>query len=1049
MFEEDAGLLADFVVEANEGLAEIESDLLAIEARGADIDVDLVNKVFRAIHSIKGAAGFLALEAIGSLSHSMENVLSLVRSRSLVPTPYIVDCLLKSADLLRRMIENIEASNNTDVSQFVTALVAIAAGEAPPQETLITETQLVTAGAEIAHNNSAVESVAGDNGWNGHEPQFNISAAEIERVEASGQNLNVLQFDLLSDREGQDPVGLIQRLRDTGTILDSQLDVGDECAKGELASMPFSVLHASPLDAATTATFFRLPSDRVTTMDIRHVDFEVQADESGITTVAAEPVMMVEERQPAKVEAPAPRQTAVAKPIVPATASPAPVERTSTPVVEQGDDAHDDKRVSTAEANIRVAVTVLDRLMNLAGELVLSRNQLLQTVESGDARAMDSVANRIDQVTTELQETIMQTRMQPIGNVFGKFTRVVRDLSKTLGKQCQLEIEGKDVELDKTIIESIGDPLTHLVRNAMDHGLETPEVREKNGKDRTGTVRLAASHQEGKVLLAISDDGAGIDAAKIRRKAVEKGLITPEAAATMSERDSIQLIFAPEFSTAEQVTAVSGRGVGMDVVKTNFERLGGSVEVETVIGEGTTITVRLPLTLAIIPSLITSCAGQRFAVPQANISELVRVGKSERAEKISVVNQSAVLRLRGALLPLVDLRKLTVKAGTITQQGDQSRNEVTNIVVVESGRLRYGLIVDRLHDSEEIVVKPLGRHLKGIHFLAGATVLGDGQIAMILDAAGIANRVKLAQTEQTLIGEAREGHGTEEETIPTLIFTNHPQEMFGIPMSVVARIERIQTSEVQTVADQMVLPYRGGNLSLISLESTINARPRVEQTRLYVVVFRHGGREIGLIAPEVQDIRNIPAAMDATTFHEKGVLGSIVIDKQTIRILDVFDFGNTRHAIGQMATPAVAPTAYPAAPTADSRHKNRKSILLAEDSGFFRSKVKKFLEQEGWDVIACEDGQDAWEKLQAPSTHVDLLLTDIEMPRMNGFDLCDKVRHDRRWASLPVVAVTSLAGEEDRAHGLKVGVSEYMVKLDRDQLLTAVARHLGVAFVPE
>ncbi len=1039
MFEEDAGLLADFVVEANEGLAEIETDLLAIEERGADIDVDLVNKVFRAIHSIKGAAGFLALEAIGSLSHSMENVLSLVRSRSLVPTPYLVDCLLKSADLLRRMIENIETSNNTDVSMFVTALVAIAAGEtgpaaATPVEAPV-EKALVTAGAEV--NGSQA-----DNGWHEHWPRFETSVEEIKRAQDSGQNLNVLQFDLLSDREGTNPVGLIQRLRDTGTIIESKLDIGDECSKGELNSLPFSVLHASPLDVSTTASFFQLSAEQVKSAEARHLS--TSATEEDHHTAPVETPLHASMEAPLPSVVTTPRPSTSSKPSTPA------VEKAIPAPADHPEELHDDKRANAHEANIRVAVAVLDRLMNLAGELVLSRNQLLQTLSATDSRALDSVANRIDQVTTELQETIMQTRMQPIGNVFGKFTRVVRDLSKTLGKQCQLEIEGKDVELDKTIIESIGDPLTHLVRNAMDHGLETPDVRKKNGKNPVGTVRLAASHQEGKVLLTISDDGAGIDAARIRRKAVEKGLITPEQAASMSERDSVQLIFAPGFSTAEQVTAVSGRGVGMDVVKTNFERLGGSVEIETVVGAGTSITVRLPLTLAIIPSLITSCAGQRFAIPQANISELVRVGKAERAEKISVVNRSSVLRLRGTLLPLVDLRTLTVKAGTITQLADQSRNEVTNIVVVESGRLRYGLIVDRLHDSEEIVVKPLGRHLKSINFLAGATVLGDGQIAMILDASGIANRVKLSQSEQSHYGEAHEGHSGDVETIPTLVFTNHPQETFGVPMSVVARIERIQTSDVQTVADQMVLPYRGGNLTLISLESAINARPRVEQTRLYVVVFRHGGREIGLVAPEIQDIRNIPATMDTATFQEKGVLGSIVIDKQTIRILDVFDFGNTKHAIGQTATPSAlsARTAYPAATTADSHKNGRKSILLAEDSGFFRSKVKKFLEHEGWEVIACEDGQDAWEKLQLPATRVDLLLTDIEMPRMNGFELCDKVRHDRRWGSLPVLAVTSLAGEEDRAHGLKVGIDEYMVKLDRDQLLTAVARHLGVEFVP-
>lgn len=1018
MFEEDAGLLADFVVEANEGLAEIETDLLAIEERGADIDVDLVNKVFRAIHSIKGAAGFLALEAIGALSHSMENVLSLVRSRSLVPTPGLVDCLLKSADLLKRMIDNIETSNSTDVSKFVTALTAIANGEVAVVDAAPVEAEPVLAAMDAGHV------------MNGYSPQFESSVAEIERARAAGHNLNVVKLDLLGDREGANPVSLIRRLQDTGSIVETHIDTGCEDASGNLTALPLTVLHSSMLDSSTTASFFQLPPQNVFAAEPHHL----QGESSGSDEWPAEPLAEETEDFTPQPEAPVQPSAPVA------------VDRATPAAPEIHDDAHgDDKRTSAAEANIRVAVAVLDRLMNLAGELVLSRNQLLQTLGSGDARALDSVANRIDQVTTELQETIMQTRMQPIGNVFGKFTRVVRDLSKTLGKQCQLEIEGKDVELDKTIIESIGDPLTHLVRNAMDHGLETPQTREKNGKNPVGTVRLAASHQEGKVLLAISDDGAGIDPAKLRRKAVEKGLITPEAAQAMSDRDAVHLIFAPGFSTAEQVTAVSGRGVGMDVVKTNFERLGGSVEIDTEVGMGTTITVRLPLTLAIIPSLITSCSGQRFAIPQANISELVRVGRQERAEKISVVNDSAVLRLRGTLLPLVELRNLIAHPASEQTVAHASRGGVTNIVVVEAGRLRYGLIVDRLHDSEEIVVKPLGRHLKGIHFLAGATVLGDGQIAMILDAAGIANRVKLSQSEQAHAVDHAAATGATTETIPTLIFTNHPLEKFGVPMSVVARIERVQTSEVQTVADQLVLPYRGGLLSLVTLEGSINARPREEQTRMYVIVFRHQGREIGLIAPEIEDIRNIPANVDTTTFQDRGVLGSIVLDKQTIRIIDVFELGDSRPTTGQSAKSS-APghvTAYPSATTADSREKCRKSILFAEDSGFFRSKVKKFLEHEGWEVIACEDGQDAWEKLQTPATRVDLILTDIEMPRMDGFELCDRVRHDRRWSSLPVLAVTSLAGDEDRAHGSKVGVTEYMVKLDREQLLNAVAKHLG------
>ncbi len=992
MFEEDAELLNDFVVEANEGLAEIETDLLTIESHGAAIDVDLVNKVFRAIHSIKGAAGFLALSRIETLSHSLENVLSLIRGQTLVPTGPVVNRLLKGADLLRRMINDIANSNTYDVSVPVAALKAIAAGEMP-----------AAAPASVETRPASVD-----------KPMLSIPDGQVAACLAAGQLVFVYSVDPRQDVQGCQPTEFLQRLSDTGTILASTLDDAAATAIAAGDRHPFEVVHATVLNVDQIVSFFELPRQRIRALTL--------ADCPSVATRApAAPV--VTPLPTAAVSEPAPTEEAVG--------------RDTSPMA---DDPHVDKKV-VAETNIRVSVAVLDRLMNFAGELVLGRNQLLQTIANGDSRSLELVANRINQVTTELQETIMQTRMQPVGNVLSKFTRVVRDMCQTLGKQAQLEIEGKEVELDKSIIESLGDPLTHLVRNSMDHGLETPEVRARQGKPPVGTIRLKALHQEGKVLLVISDDGAGIDAARLKRKAVEKGLITADAAASMSDSEAIQLIFAPGFSTAEQVTAVSGRGVGMDVVKTNFERLGGTIEIETKVGAGTTITVRLPLTLAIIPSLIASCSGQRFAIPQGNIRELVRVGRDERADMISRVNRSEVLRLRGDLLPLVHLQGLL--------GGSQSRGPntagVLNIVIVETGRMQYGIVVDELHDSEEIVVKPLGKHLKAILFLAGATVLGDGRIALILDAAGMARRMNLYAGQQDVANHGRDAAviDSTQELIPTLLFVNHPNEWFGVPMSVVARIERIQSSQIDTVAGRQVLQYRGGTLTLLSLDRCIHARPAPTQERYYVIVFRHGGREIGLLTPEILDIRDLPAEMDTGTFRETGVLGSAVIDEHTIRFLEVFDLGNTQHAVGRASRPATAEP--PAAPSTERRPR----IVLAEDSAFFRNKVRKFLEHEGWDVVACEDGVAAWEAMSAPACEADLLITDIEMPNMNGFELTERVRRSPRWSKLPVVAVTSLAGDADRAHGVRVGVTEYMVKLNRDELLETAARHLGVALTAE
>ena len=490
--------------------------------------------------------------------------------------------------------------------------------------------------------------------------------------------------------------------------------------------------------------------------------------------------------------------------------------------------------------------------MNLAGELVLARNQLLQTVAAKDRGNLDSISARLNQVTSEIQEAVMQTRLQVVETVFGKFPRLVRDLSNTLGKHCELVVEGEDVELDKSIIEAIGNPLTHLIRNAVDHGLESPETRAKAGKPPKGRILLKAFHQAGKVNLAVSDNGAGIDAARIKEEAVSRGIIAAEQAREMSDREALRLIFRPGFSTAEKLTNLSGRGVGMDVVKTNVERLGGSVDVDSQVGAGTTINITLPLTLAIIPSLIVRCERKRFAIPQASIIELVRVKAGEAAEKLQRIKSAEVLRLRGNLLPLVRLS--TALGQSSSDEANESRRAAAtrnvNIIVVESNHLRYGLVVDTLHDSEEIVVKPLGKHIKNCRCFAGATILGDGQVALILDVGGVAAQASLAVLEQKDLRESSEASAeTAENSQAMLLFTNDPSEQFAVPMGIISRLERIRGDQIDHVGGQEVLQYRGASLPLLSLEKLVKALLRPQQARLYVVVFRIGQREIGLVAP--------------------------------------------------------------------------------------------------------------------------------------------------------------------------------------------------------
>jgi len=701
------------------------------------------------------------------------------------------------------------------------------------------------------------------------------------------------------------------------------------------------------------------------------------------------------------------------------------------PQAPKQNDTSASAKATGVESSIRVSVGVLDQLMNLAGELVLSRNQLLQAVASKDRMSLDSSANDLDQVTSSLQEAIMQTRMQAIGTVFGKFPRIVRDLSSQLGKHCNLEVEGKEVEVDKTIIEAIGYPLTHLIRNSVDHGVEMPDVRGSAGKPPEGTVWLRASHKAGKVCLEIQDDGAGIDPQKLKAKAVEKGVLPADRAESMGDREALRLIFHLGFSTAEKVSDVSGRGVGMDVVRTNIEKLGGHVDIEFEVGVGTNIEVTLPLTPAIIPSMIVRCSTDRFAVPQANVVELVRLRPGEVSSRIDRVKSAEVLRLRGTLLPLVRLDESLC----LESARDENIDAPMSIVVVETGQARYGLIVDGICDSEEIVVKPLGRHLKGCTGLAGATILGNGRVALILDAAGIASYAGVNETPDTDSCEGEQNNQSDERGAgqTLLLFSSDPADRFAVPMEVVARIERVRTDQIDTVGGQELLQYRGTSLPLIAVEHQLDVNPRPLVDRLYVIVFTIGNREVGLIAPHLDDIREIRSEVDIETFQVPGVAGSLVVDDKATRLLDVFE-------LAELAHPQWFSKQNPKAQE-DKPHR----ILLAEDSTFFRRQVAGFLTNEGFETHEFEDGADAWSALIEDKLDVDLIVTDIEMPNMNGFELCERVRVHQDLAHLPIIALTSLSSDADRERGENVGFNDYQVKMHRDNLIRSVRNILAQA----
>ena len=546
---------------------------------------------------------------------------------------------------------------------------------------------------------------------------------------------------------------------------------------------------------------------------------------------------------------------------------------------------------------IRVGVTLLDRLMNLVGELVLARNQLLQFSNSTQDAGFQALSQRMNLIASELQEEVMRTRMQPIGNIWNKFPRTVRDLALNCGKEVRVEMEGKETDLDRTIIEAIKDPLTHLVRNSVDHGIESPEERKKAGKDSTGRLILRAFHEGGQVNIEISDDGAGLNLDRIRRKAIERGVISADQAARMQDRDIFNLIFLPGFSTVEKVSNVSGRGVGMDVVKTNVEKIGGTVDVHSTAGQGTTVKVKIPLTLAIIPALMVISGGERFAIPQVSLLELVRLEAGEAGKSIEMVHGAPVHRLRGRLLPLVYLNR-ELQIATNSETGVHA---ATNIVVVQADGREFGLVVDEITDTEEIVVKPLGKQLKGISAYSGATIMGDGRVALILDILGLAQRARV-------IGESRESalrdkdkdktkdnaKGKAETTMDHQTFLlvqcgSHGR--MAIPLSLVARLEEFPKSAIEFAGEQEVTQYRGQIMPLIrlsrilQLSSAETAVPTGED-RMQVVVYSESGRSVGLIVDRIVDIVDEKMALQNPA-ERRGVLGSSVIQKRVTDLLDV------------------------------------------------------------------------------------------------------------------------------------------------------------------
>lgn len=1048
-----------FLEEARDHLRDIENDLLSIETETGPADVELVNKVFRGIHSIKGAAGFFGLTRIKELSHVMENLLNRIRNLEIVPVRRVVESLLKSADVLSAMVESPQTSESMDIEASIARLLA-AQVEAPPDEAL--------RGILDADGNE----------------RFRLGSGELATARKGGKLLYILSFEMVSDADakGRNPLDLMRELEKTGLIVESGFDLAEDGAiGGSSSSLPFHVLYATVLDPEMTSLLTGLALSRI------HVvgpDSIREAGEAPPARPAAKPKSAKSRKkdkapsEPAHAAAVAPSRETSSVPVKPAHVQSAPVAAPKPavePAREEPASAEETRSVATAPQNapqgggaavsgsLRVNVKVLDRLMTLAGELVLSRNQLMQKVVGRNLTEIQTSSQGISLIISELQEAVMSTRMQPLSIVFGKFQRVVRDMSGALGKEIRLDVEGEDVELDKTVIESIGDPLTHLVRNAVDHGIEaSPADRERSGKARQAVVRLHAYHEAGKVVIEVSDDGRGIDTDRVREKALQQKLVDPKTLAQMSEKDVINLIFLPGFSTAAQVTEISGRGVGMDVVKTNFTKLGGVIEIESIKGKGSVFRVKLPLTLAIIPSLLVSVQDETFAIPQVSLVELVRIPAKEVRNRIEKIGDALVMRLRGHLLPMVKLSdvlgvdvvkfqhpetgewlvdkraEVADRRGPLEKESSEERQRRTgsdrryrsssavNIVVLAAGSFQYGLIVDRLHESEEIVVKPLGRHFAATSCYAGATILGDGRVSLILDVVGISKFLSLRDVggSDKAKDDSTRKLAKLKDSQSLLLFRGAETEQFCVPLSLVSRLEVIPRQSIEVVGGRRSVQYRGGSLPLVDLADVAQVQPLPDQESYFVIVFMAGGREVGLVVSQIVDITEAAEEFDESTFKQSGILGSAILGGSTTLLVDLW-------GVVQTCLPGFIEAKKAAADARKSR------ILVVEDSPFYLRQISGFLVDSGYDVVQAIHGVEALAKLESEAD-IDMILTDIEMPIMDGLEFTRQVRASQKFRHLPVVAVTSLSGEDAMARGKAAGVDSYMVKLDREKITHTV-----------
>lgn len=741
---------------------------------------------------------------------------------------------------------------------------------------------------------------------------------------------------------------------------------------------------------------------------------EPEADEHGFVPV----------RAPQKYVQPA------AEPAAPAPVVAAPK---AEPKLEAKAESKEEAKESAVSAQtLRVNVDVLENLMTMVSELVLTRNQLLQISRTQKDNEFAAPLQRLNHVVSDLQEGVMKTRMQPIGNAWSKLPRIIRDLSIELNKKIDLEMHGAETELDRQVLEMIKDPLTHMVRNSADHGIEKPEDRRAAGKPETGKVVLDAYHEGGHIIIEIKDDGKGLPMAKIKDKIIKNGLASESELSAMSDQQIQQYIFKAGFSTAEKVTSVSGRGVGMDVVRTNIEKIGGAIELKSIEGQGSKFTIKIPLTLAIVSALIVESGGERFAIPQLAVRELVIVNDKSEV-KIENIKGAPVFRLRNHLLPLVSLKNLLG-----LETGEDRKTGSRFIVVAQIGNYTFGIIVDKVFDTEEIVVKPVAQILKSIEMFSGNTILGDGSVIMILDPAGIAKATGEVETSNAKSDAMADTQSDGKEKTSLLLFRAGGGAPKAVPLSLVARLEEINLEDVEDAGTRKVIQYRGELMSLTPYLTDIDPARR---KRAPVLVFVDEHRSsMGLVIDEIIDITEEYVDIQVAG-QTPELLGSAIIRGEATDVIDISHFLTSQKKDWFKNHGSEDYSKADPHKAAGGGSRNTR-VLLVDDSPFFRNMLGPLLKMAGYDVTTLENPVDAL-KLCERGEQFDLIVSDIEMPGMDGFEFAQKIRlGSTAWKTIPMVALTSHNTQKDVARGKEVGFDKYVAKFDRETLLNTLSQTL-------